>query len=385
MNHWKETTEIFSRLAALGTSGETAALATVVSIDGSAYRRPGAKLLIEDDGDTIGGVSAGCLEADVRLAARSVVATATSCLRHYDTGEEDLLWGLGLGCSGAVDIYVQPATSGPLATIAGRVVDLLAGDATVALATVVSDGPEVGATIAIEFPIETPPGAFPASVHGSLGSPDLDHRVAACARESHATGRSAVHRVAGRQIFVELLTPPPHLLVFGAGSDARSLVAYASDVGFRVTLVDHREALLDPKWFPHGARRITARPDDESVVLPSAARSLAVVMMHSLAYDRGWIRRLLAAGVPYIGVLGPRRRTESILRGLRHDGSDTGAVGGWTGGAANEDRVYGPVGLDLGADGPQQVAISIVAELLAITAKREPRHLSKRHDAIHTR
>jgi xanthine dehydrogenase accessory factor len=340
MNHWKETAEIFARLAELTPAGRRAALATVVRIVGSAYRRPGAKFLIEETGETLGSVSGGCLEADVREVAKKVMETGTPSLRHYSTGtDEDIVWGLGLGCNGLVDVFIQPATEGPLAELTGRLRELLTGDAAFAIATVI-DGDELGATAIVE------PGA------GADGT------------------RSDVQTIGDRQVFVEVLPPPPHLVVCGAGDDARPLVAYAADIGFRVTVVDHRQGLMRPEWFPRTARLILARPE-EPVELPPAARSLAVVKTHSLNHDREWVRRLLVAGVPYVGVLGPRARTETILREVgRDDPADAG-------------RVFGPVGLDVGADGPRQVAISIVAELLAFTAHREPRHLSERKEAIH--
>ena len=362
MNHWKETAEILSRLAELAAAGRRAALATVVHIVGSSYRRPGAKFLIEEAGETLGSVSGGCLEADVREVARQqVLATGTPSLRHYSTGnDEDIVWGLGLGCNGMIDIFIQPATEGPLAALADTLRQLAAGDVPFALATVV-DGEGLGETL-VAGPERT--------VHGSLGSADLDAQVVEHARRRIASGRSGVEKIGERSVFIEVQPPPPHLIVCGAGDDARPLVAYAADAGFRVTLVDHRPALLDSAAFPDAAQRLLARPDDTGVVLPPAGRSLAVVKTHSLAIDREWVRRLLAAGLPYVGVLGPRARTESILQEI---------------GAAEEDiqRVFGPVGLDLGADGPRQVALSIVSELLAFVAQREPRHLSERREAIH--
>src|SRR5260370_42604699 len=150
MNHWKETAEILSRLAEVAAAGRRAALATVVDIVGSAYRRPGAKFLIEDTGRTLGGVSGGCLEADVREVANAVVETGRPSLRHYNTGDEDVVWGLGLGCNGLVDVFVQPATEGPLAALAGTLRELFAGDGPAALATggaagpAGADAPEVG-------------------------------------------------------------------------------------------------------------------------------------------------------------------------------------------------------------------------------------------------
>jgi xanthine/CO dehydrogenase XdhC/CoxF family maturation factor len=333
MNHWKETAEVFSRLGELRAAGQRAALATVVRIAGSAYRRPGAKFLIEETGETLGSVSGGCLEADVREVAKGVLETGIPSLRHYSTGtDEDIVWGLGLGCNGLVDVFIQRATEGPLAELADRLRELLAGDSAFAISTVL-DGEDAGSTGVLEAA-----GVVP-----------------------------GVQTIGGRQVFVEVLPPPPHLIVCGAGDDARPLVDYAAGAGFRVAVVDHRQGLMPASWFPPDTRLILARPED-SIDLPPAGRSLAVVKMHSLHHDREWVRRLLAAGLPYVGVLGPRRRTEAILREIGREG---------------DERVYGPVGLDLGTDGPRQVALAIVAELLAFIAQREPRHLSERREAIH--
>jgi xanthine dehydrogenase accessory factor len=281
----------------------------------------------------LGGVSGGCLEADVREVAREVLTTGTPTLRHYSTGtDEDVVWGLGLGCNGLVDVFIQPATEGPLAEHAERLRELLAGDAPFAIATVI-DGDGLGAVSLRE----------------------------------QTTDRTGLLNAGDRETFVEGLLPPPHLIVCGAGDDAQPLVAYAADAGFRVTVVDHRPALLEPERFPHARRLVLARAE-EPIELPPADRSLAVVKTHSLAHDEAWVKRLLAAELPYVGILGPRARTESILREI---------------GAADSSRVFGPVGLDIGADGPRQVALSIVAELLAFTSQREPRHLCERREAIH--
>jgi xanthine/CO dehydrogenase XdhC/CoxF family maturation factor len=179
-----------------------------------------------------------------------------------------------------------------------------------------------------------------------------------------------MEKIAGRRVFIEVLPPPPHLIVCGAGDDARPLVAYAADAGFRVTLVDHRPALLDETAFPQASQRLLTRPEDLGISLPPGERSLAVVMAHSLAIDREWVRRHLAAGLSYVGVLGPRARTESILH-------EIGAT------ATAAERVFGPIGLDIGADGPRQVALSIVTELLAHIARREPQHLRESREPIH--
>ncbi|MFP5288466.1 MAG: XdhC family protein, partial [Thermoanaerobaculia bacterium] len=242
MNHWKETADILARLAELKAMGGRAALATVVRISGSAYRRPGAKFLIEETGNTLGSVSGGCLEADVReVALTSVLATGEPSLRHYSTGaDEDIVWGLGLGCNGQVDVFVQSGTEGPLADLSGRLRELLAGDSGFVIATAV-EGEGAGATLVWESG---------GAVHGSLGSAELDGLAAEQARGLAPGGRSTVRTLAGREVFFEVMPPPPHLIVCGAGDDARPLVAYAADAGFRVTVIDHRPALMEPAWFP---------------------------------------------------------------------------------------------------------------------------------------
>src|SRR6185436_2358848 len=196
MNHWKETAEILSRLAELEAAGRRAALATVVHIVGSAYRRPGAKFLIEETGDTMGSVSGGCLEADVREVARQqVLATGIPSLRHYSTGaDDDIVWGLGLGCNGLIDVFIQPATAGPFADLAGRLRELVAGDSPFALLTVV-DGEHPGATLVVGSERE---------FQGSLGSADLDALAVEQARRLIASGRSGVEKITGRSVFVEV-------------------------------------------------------------------------------------------------------------------------------------------------------------------------------------
>ncbi len=360
MTHWKESAEILSRLGSLAAAGRRAALATVVRISGSAYRRPGAKLLVEDEGHTLGSVSGGCLEADVREIAQAVLLSGEPRLRHYDTGShEDMVWGLGLGCNGEIDVFVQPATEGPLAALAHPLSTLLAGDSPFAVATVVEGGRQAGEALVVGT----------GETHGSLGSAELDHLAVEWALRPGRAGLSDLYPLGDRLVFFEHLAPPLHLAIFGAGDDAMPLAAYAADAGFRVTVLDHRPALLSPARFPQATRLVEGRPDG-TLELSNPARTLAVIKTHSLAHDREWARRLLAAGVPYVGLLGPRARTADLLRDI---------------GAEGDERVFGPVGLDLGAEGPHQIAIAVVAELLAFSAGREPRHLSQRHEAAHAR
>lgn len=360
MKHWKETTEILARVGELGAAGRRAAVATVIRIEGSAYRRPGAKLLIEDDGTTSGGVSGGCLEADVREVGLAAMRDGTPRLLHYDTGADDnKVWGLGLGCNGSVDIFVQPAADAAAAEVTGRIRELLEGEVPFGVSTVVGGESRVGAALVL---------GIEGILAGSTGDAGLDRELSREAAHRIAGGESSLHDVGAFRVFTEVQTPPPHLVIFGAGDDSIPLCAYASDAGFRVTVVDHRQAYLSRERFPSAARVFLRRAEEGTNGLPLGPSAYAVVKTHSFAQDREWVRRLLEAGVPYVGLLGPRSRTAKIL-------GDVGGIGA--------GRVYGPVGLDIGAEGPEQVALSIVAELLAVRASRGPLHLREKEGAIH--
>ena len=355
MKHWHETASILDRVAHLASAGVRSAIATVVRISGSAYRRPGAKFLVSQDGATFGGVSGGCLEADVRAIALEVLRKGVPRLLHYDTGsDEETLWGLGLGCEGAVDVFVQPA-AGEL--FSGTARDALAARVPFAVCTAL-ESEAAGRALVLAG----------GKLSGGLGTPDLDRAAAAAAAQLLDTGESRLEDVGGRRVFVDVLHPPSALVIFGAGDDARPLAALAAQAGFDVTVVDHRRAFLTAERFPPPARLVLRRAEDGLGPLELGRRHFAVVQTHALQHDRDWLRALLAEPIGYLGLLGPRPRKEEILRQL---------------GAQEPDKLFAPVGLDLGADGPEQVAVSIVAEMLAVNAGREPGHLRAKPGGIH--
>lgn len=330
MKHWKETGELLSRAVRLSGAGKRAALATVIGTEGSSYRRAGAKFLVEEEGATAGGVSGGCLEADVREVALRVIRSGEPELLRYETGGDDAsVFGLGLGCNGTIEILVAPAT-GPEAVEAAReILGLLSGGEAFAVSTRLRGE-----------------GAGRSFVHGPgapVPQPTSD-------------------------LFVEALTPPPPLVIFGAGDDAIPLCSLAAQAGFRVTVVDHRPAALTTERFPGAFRLVSQRPSDGTSGLPLGPRTYAVVKAHAFAQDREWVRLALAAGVPYVGLLGPRARGAKILSQI---GTEAGG------------RVFTPVGLDLGAEGPEQIAIAIVAELLAVRSSREPSSPRRKEASVH--
>lgn len=336
MKSWQETTRIYAELDRLFAAGQTAALATLIRIEGSSYRRPGAKLLIRADGSLLGQVSGGCLENDLRERAQRLIADgAPPEIVHYDTGADDhTLWGLGLGCDGKLDVFLQrldPAADAEhLKTVRAR----LAGVESFTLRTLL-DGPEAG--------------------HVAAGPPFSDEKTGIVVDNA-------------ARMFVDHLEPPPDLVVIGTGDDAIPLVALAAEAGFRVTVVDHRSAYLAADRFPKAYQRLQARPEAAPKILPRHIETYVVVKNHALVLDQAWAAYFAGTPAPYIGLLGPKTRREEIMRALPEDA---------------RLRVYGPVGLDIKAEGAEQVAISIVAELLAVEAGRSGGFLRARAGAIH--
>jgi len=358
VKHWKETAEVFARAARVAADGRRAALATVVRIEGSAYRRPGAKLLVEEDGKSLGSISGGCLEGDVRENALVALRENATRRRRYETGaDENAAWGLGLGCAGSVELFVQPLGAPAFAAI-DRARALLDERRPIALCTVLS-GAAAGGVVVVASSGES---------FGTTLDPSLDAEIAGRAAEGIASRESRiVEGPGGTELFVEVLAPPLRLLLFGADDDAIPLCALAAAVGFAVSVVDHRPAFLSAERFPQAERLLLLRPDEERMAFVGP-RTFAVVKTHLIAHDREWARQLLAAGAEYVGLLGPRARVQEIARSI---------------GAEDDPRVFGPVGLDLGAEGAEQVALSIVAELVAASSGAAPRHLREKEDRVH--
>ena len=247
MKHWQETSQIVGRVTELAAAGRRAAMATVVRIAGSAYRRAGAKLLVEESGATRGGVSGGCLEADVREIALTVMREGVPRLRHYETGGDDrTVWGLGLGCNGSVDIFIQPVTCGATVAAARHVRTLLAGDAPFAVSTLVR-GPSAAlgrVLVAGDGPLA-----------GSTGTPGLDREITRRADALLAAGESKCYdveppgvEIESTGVFTEVHVPPPRVVICGAGDDAIPLAAYASQVGFA-----RRSSIIVPPTCPRNA------------------------------------------------------------------------------------------------------------------------------------
>jgi xanthine/CO dehydrogenase XdhC/CoxF family maturation factor len=321
--------------ALLAPNAPPTVLATLVSISGSSYRRPGARLLVRTDGTRLGSISGGCLEEDVMARAAKVHATGRAETVVYDTtSENDLVWGVGLGCHGVVHVLLER----------------------------VQPQPAWAHALAKNFRQHRPTAL--AVSYDDTAIESMGTRLAApgdCAES-------------GRQ-FLDLIPPAPALTIFGAGDDAQPLARLAHELGWETTIADPRPAFATAARFPTAANLVVGRAEDLVARAAPPSDGLAVVMTHHYVHDRPILRDLLARPLAYLGLLGPKKRAEKILADLEATGTAIPP--------AQRARLHAPIGLDLGADAPEQVALSILAEMQAALTGRDARPLRERSRPIH--
>jgi len=349
--------EVQRLLQALSRAQGPAVLATLVRVRGSAYQREGAKMLVLPDATTVCSLSGGCLEPDVAQRALEVLRTGEPLRVGYDL-EEDAVWGLGLGCGGSVEVYLEPLSDPLLKAF----LEGLEEESPSLLATVLSGGK--GRLLYREGRWEgrVEPEALEAQVR-AYGEGLLQAQ----------TPRARLLEVAGAEVFLDPHAPPLELVLFGGGHDAIPLAELARRFGLKVTVVDPRSAYVHEGNFP-GCRLVLAHPEGlpEGLLGP---RSYAVIMNHHLERDRKTLAYALRSEAPYIGVLGPRERFAKLRDALEAEGFRFGPEA--------MARIHNPVGLDLGAEGPEEVALSILGEVLAVSRGYEGGFLRARPGKVH--
>jgi len=333
-------------------ASEPLVLATVYETAGSTYSKAGHRILLAANGDYRGLVSGGCLEGDLAERARGVVVSGQAVAVTYDLRDEaDELWGLGIGCNGLLRVFLQPLSVSndyqPFAAIA----EALAGARTAGVATVIESSSlelPVGATAVATSTGERTFGV-PA---GGASIVTAASRAALGSMEARLVTRD------GCTILRAPVRPIPKLLVLGAGLDAVPLVAMAAELGWFVTVADHRPAYLKRGGFERAERTVLVEPERVRHALPIDDYDAVVVMSHHLATDRKYLAELASVATRYLGVLGPRARRERLL----HELADTAPQ--------LRERLKGPVGLDIGADSPESIALSILADLQSTLSTR---------------
>jgi xanthine dehydrogenase accessory factor len=361
--------EVLAAIESLHEHGQRMALATVIAVRGSTYRRPGARLLIPEEGAPIGNISGGCLEADIADVARTVMSENATRVASWDlTADDDAVWGLGLGCNGAIDVFIEPAEKA--ADLAGVLRTAIESRCPIAVTTVLrSDDSSVepGARLTL---------SSTGDARGSLGTASLDGAAVAAASELLRQAHSEIRVLdGGTLVFVEVLEPPPKLLICGAGHDAISLVRGAAFLGWNVTVVDDRPGLLTPERFPEAGELVAVDRPDEAARSGRADRlTYVVVMTHTFLRDKEYVRSFASSVVPYLAVLGPAARTQRLLTEHGEEGCSLDA-----------NRLHAPAGLDLGGEVPEEIAVAILAEIVAARRHGAGGFLRDREGPIHDR
>lgn len=349
------------------------ALATVVRVRGSSYRSPGARMLITDDGKWTGSISGGCLEGDALRKARKVMQDQEPQLVTYDTSEDsNQNLGIGLGCNGIIDVLLEPVNeTRPHDPI--KLFDKIIGvHEPVGLATVFSNSRFQGEKFLINRNQE---------ILISFSSEPLNFLVMPDVARAFETKRSEVIHYTldgvALEVFVELIQPAISLMIFGGGFDARPVSNLAKSLGWEVTVTDECVAHIAPLFFPTADKLSLCHRDFVDRDFQITPFTACVLMSHNYEYDRDVLRKLLKSPSPYIGILGPRKRFDKMLaeytkEGIQMSGDDL-------------HRIHSPIGLDIGAEAPDEIALSIVAEIQGKFASRSGGFLKYRNAPIHQR
>lgn len=374
----KELIEIIKYFESGRAETAKTVLVTVVDVQGSSYRLPGARMLVGENGEMLGTVSGGCLEADVLERATRVFKTGTAEIFTYDTtAQEDSVFSLNMGCRGVIRLLIEP--------IDGRDAQLGAWKQVYEnrkrqlVATLIS------AKSATPFPLggkilygETGRFDFAGLPEFFRASDDLKNGCLKFYEEKDTARIGTYEMEEGEfEFFFELVAPPVNLIVFGAGADAVPVAETAKNLGWRVSVVDHRAAFANRERFRAADEIILTRPENLAERLSVDENTVAVVMSHNYEHDKNILRFLLESDVRYVGALGPKRRAENILREWREAGVGFSA--------SRLEKLYAPVGLDIGGDTPETIALAVLAEIKSVLSSREGGHLRRREGSIYNR
>jgi xanthine dehydrogenase accessory factor len=369
----KEIRDIISAFKEAQRQGRQTALATVVHVEGSSYRMPGARMLVEDNGTITGAISGGCLEGDALRKALLAINQKQNKLVTYNTlDEDDVTMGVQLGCNGIVHILFEPVDP----TNSNNPVALLER----------SLQQRRNAVIATLFSLKDYYGKQPGTcffcdgeiIHQNVSNTNLVDELKNDAALVLDSKSSLLKEYLAHELtaFIELIEPPVSLIIAGAGNDALPMIHMATILGWQTTLVDGRSTHATKQRFPTAHQLIVGKPEDAIRQIEIDDRTVFVLMTHNYNYDLAMLELLLKKRCTYIGTLGPKKRLQRMITELEERGINI----------SEEQRTmcYGPTGLDIGAGAAEEIALSVLAEIKAVLAKRNGSSLRNRNEAIHT-
>jgi xanthine dehydrogenase accessory factor len=373
----KEIKDIIRAYDIAVAEGKETALATVVYLEGSSYRRPGARMLIVDDGQLTGAISGGCLEGDALQKALLVMAQKKARIVTYDTMDEDeATLGVGLGCNGVIQVLIEP-------------VDHTDPDNPISFLRQVASERQKAVLITL-FSLDDKKADQPGTCllqveHGVRRSKFIDSTLLKLlqenAKENFLLQKSAFHTyhssVYNLRAFIEYIPPVISMVIIGAGNDVFPLVDMADIVGWETRVVDGRANYASRDRFTKACQVLVSKPEQVLEQIPVDEYTVFLLMTHNYNYDLAMLRALLGEKQTYVGVLGPKKKLDRMLRELKEAGV-----------LLTDEKlsfVFGPVGLDIGAETAEEIALSIIAEIKSVFAGKQGQSLRKLEDSIHSR
>jgi xanthine/CO dehydrogenase XdhC/CoxF family maturation factor len=352
------------------------ALATLVHVDGSSYRRPGARMLVSEEGQLTGAISGGCLEGDALQKAMLVLAQQQSRIVTYDTtDEDDDTLGVGLGCNGIIQVLMEPINpADPMNQLAF-------------LEKVVSKRQK--AVLVTLFSMDNKKGTQPGTclmldesgVFQGKADPALESILKEDAREAFRNQKSLFKQYISAEgshtAFIEFIQPAVSLVIVGAGNDAMPLMDMADLLGWDVRVIDGRSSHAKPERFERACQVLVSKPEAVLEQIPIDRQTVFVLMTHNYNYDKAMLKALVQKDIPYVGSLGPKKKLDRMLGELLEEGlvlTD-----------AQRSIIHGPVGLDIGAETSEEIALSILAEIKAVLSGKEGQSLKHIDGEIHSR
>ena len=367
----KELKEISKAFIEATMSGKKTALATVVDVQGSAYRRPGARMLVTEDGILTGAISGGCLEGDALRKAQYCMVLNTPTLVTYDTTDEEDGLGVGLGCNGIITILFEPIDHNDIFNPVELLRDfLLKRDRAVLLTIYGMDKTDIfpGSCILVTG----------AGVKGSINDRDFKEILVNDAKEVLRLNNSCIKQYDSRRsnVLFQVLEPATMVYVFGAGNDSIPICRMSDVLGWETIVVDGRPNYATRERFPLCKKIFVLKPEAILPHIEPDSSSVALLMTHNYKYDLAILEQLFPMRLPYIGILGPKKKYEKMIDEIRSTGLNI-----------NEDdlvTIYSPAGLDIGAETSEEIALSIISEIKAVLSNRDARFLKEKTIPIHS-
>ncbi len=373
----KEFREIINSYKTNLQAGRRMALGTVVHVDGSSYRRPGARILIDDLGQVTGSISGGCLEGDALRKAQLVISQQQSKLVTYDTSdEEDAVIGMQLGCEGIIQVLFEPIDQSAAINPIKLLEAALQKRQNVVLVTLFDIKNKLNLQRGTCLLMEEDK-----SLYGDIQGSILESQVVEDARKSLEIKQSSfIQYEVEEQVvnaFIEFIIPPIFLIVFGAGNDAIPMVNLAEALGWQTMVIDGRNNLIKPERFSSSCQIMLSKPEKVLDKIEIDHRTAFVLMTHNYNYDYAMLKTLIDTNARYIGSLGPKKKLVKMLDGIMAEGFSL----------TNEqqNKIYGPVGLEIGAETAEEIALSIIAEIQAVFNDKKGGMLREKTDVIHSR